>query len=164
VAAAWGCRILYDNYIRGQLPTELGMLTRLTSLCVHRPHSLRLDACTVTGPGCGLSATAMWGCRSLGDNGFTGTLPTELGTMDALYDLCVRHPHSLRLDACAVTGLWAECGGVGVQGFRRPLPPNPQPYRGTAAHRAGHHGRAELPVRAPPSPAASGRVHRHRVV
>ena len=59
----------------------------------------------------------MWGCRSLSSNGFTGTLPTELGTMDALYSLCVRHPHPPRLDVCAVTGLWAERGGdVGVQG------------------------------------------------
>ena len=38
------------------------------------------------------------------DNGLTGTLPTELGTMDALTNLYVRRPHPPRL-ACAVTGL-----------------------------------------------------------
>jgi hypothetical protein len=31
--------------------------------------------------------------------------------MDALRQLCVRHPHPSRLDACTVTGVWAECGG-----------------------------------------------------
>jgi hypothetical protein len=49
-------------------------------------------------------------CRALSSNSFTGPLPTELGTMDALTSLCVR-PHPPRLHACAVTGLWA----VGAQ-------------------------------------------------
>jgi hypothetical protein len=59
----------------------------------------------------------MWGCRGLSYNSFTGPLPTELGTLTALNGLCVRRPHPPRLDACAVTGLWAERGGdVGMQG------------------------------------------------
>ena len=45
------------------------------------------------------------------DNGLTGTLPTELGTLTALTLLCVHRPHPPRLHACAVTGLWA----VGAQ-------------------------------------------------
>jgi Fe-S-cluster-containing dehydrogenase component len=61
----------------------------------------------------------MWVCRYLHYNSFTGPLPTELGTMDALRILCVRHPHPPCLDACAVTGLWAEYGDVGVQVSRR---------------------------------------------
>jgi hypothetical protein len=79
----------------------------LTGLCVHRPHPPCLDACAVTG----LWAEYGGGvgeCRYLYQNSFTGTLPTELGTMDALAILCVRRPHPPRLDACAVTGLWAE--------------------------------------------------------
>jgi hypothetical protein len=31
-------------------------------------------------------------CRSLNDNRLTGPLPTELGTMDAVQNLCVRRP------------------------------------------------------------------------
>jgi hypothetical protein len=50
-----------------------------------------------------------WACRYLFNNGFTYLLPTELGTMDTLFELCVRRPHSLRLDACTVTGLWELC-------------------------------------------------------
>jgi hypothetical protein len=77
----------------------------LRILCVHRPHPQRLDACDVTGlwaeRGGGL------GCRDLNNNGgylnnnngLTGTLPTELGTMDALTNLCVHRPHPPRLDA-----------------------------------------------------------------
>jgi hypothetical protein len=58
-----------------------------------------------------------WVRRSLSSNGFTGTLPTELGTLTKLYSLCVHRPYTPRLDACAVTGLWAERGGgEGVQG------------------------------------------------
>jgi hypothetical protein len=50
-------------------------------------------------------------CRSLSSNSLTpGTLPTELGTLDALTFLCVCRPHPPCLDVCAVTGLWAECG------------------------------------------------------
>jgi hypothetical protein len=58
----------------------------------------------------------LWGCRDLNHNRFTGTLPTELGTMDALTYLCVHRPHPPRLDACAVTGLWAERRWGGVAG------------------------------------------------
>jgi Fe-S-cluster-containing dehydrogenase component len=82
----------------------------LIQLCVHRPHTPRLDVCAVTG------LWAEWGgvvgCRYLDNNVITGTLPTELGTMDALNRLCVHRPHTPRLDVCAVTGLWAEWGGV----------------------------------------------------
>jgi hypothetical protein len=39
------------------------------------------------------------GCRKLDGNGLTGPLPTELGNMEALRQLCVRRPHSPRLDA-----------------------------------------------------------------
>ena len=53
-----------------------------------------------------------WGSRRLYSNGLTGTLPTELGTLTALTYLCVHRPHPPCLDACAVTGLWAERGGV----------------------------------------------------
>jgi hypothetical protein len=61
---------------------------------------------------------AVGGYRQLQVNRLTGTLPTELGNMDALKDLCVRHPHPPRLDARAVIGLWAECGGdVGCAGI-----------------------------------------------
>ena len=42
---------------------------------------------------CGLSVAAAWGCRGLDVNSLTGALPTELGTMDALLNLCVRNPH-----------------------------------------------------------------------
>jgi hypothetical protein len=102
------------------------------------------------------AVTGLWaecggdvGCRWLHNNDLTGTLPTELGTMDALTSLCVRCPHPPRLDACAVTGLWAEHGGgVGEQEARR------QRSHGDGADRAGHHGRAEIPVRALPSPTA----------
>jgi hypothetical protein len=65
----------------------------------------------------------------------------------------------LRLDACAVTGLWAECGGgVGEQGSSRPR------SHGVFSHRAGHADCADHAVRAPPSPTAFGRVRRHRAV
>jgi hypothetical protein len=50
----------------------------------------------------------MWVRRSLHYNVLTGPLPTELGTLTALTYLCVHRPHPPRLDACAVTGLWAE--------------------------------------------------------
>ena len=96
-------------------------------------------------------------CRTLSSNGITGTLPTELATMDALRSLCVHNPHPPRLDACVVTGLWTECGGdVQVAILER--------YHGDAADRAGHHGRADQPVRAPPSPTTPGRVRRCRDV
>ena len=103
-------RNIFTNSWTGPLPTELGTMDALTGLCVHRPHPPRLDVCAVTG---------MWaehggdvvGCRDIASNGFTGTLPTELGTMDALIGLCVHRPHPPRLDACAVTGLCVERGG-----------------------------------------------------
>ena len=102
----WVCRELYLNTLTGPLPTELGTMDALTYLCVRHPHPPRLDVCVVTG------LWAEYGvdvgmCRWLPNNSFTGPLPTELGTMDALRQLCVRRPHPPRLDACAVTGLWA---------------------------------------------------------
>jgi hypothetical protein len=169
---AWGCRSLHNNGFTGTLPTELGTLTALTHLCVHRPHPPCLDACAITGlwlsvawgagiytttiirghclqswatwlrwapcacavlshrawtcalsPGCGLSVAA-WGCRYLFDNDLT--LPTELGTMDTLGDLCVRCPHPPCLDACAITGLWLRvawgCRRLYNNGFMGTLP------------------------------------------
>ena len=47
-------------------------------------------------------------CRYLRWNSFTGPLPTELGTMDALTHLCVRRPYPQRLDARVVIGFWAH--------------------------------------------------------
>jgi hypothetical protein len=61
----------------------------------------------------------MWGCRYLDGNSLTGPLPTELGTMDALYYLCVHHPHPPRLDACAVigsVGCWSQSSNSGDDG------------------------------------------------
>jgi hypothetical protein len=128
-------------------------------------HLSRLDACSVAG---------LWAerggyveeCRALPVFGLTGTLPTELGTLTALTYLCVRCPRPPRLHACAVTGLWTECGGdVGVQGStRQPSRGHTQRSRGHTAHRAGHADCADLPVRAPPSPTAPGSVRRYRVV
>jgi hypothetical protein len=95
-----------QNGLTGTLPTELGNLDVLEWLCVRNPHR-RMDACANTGVwaerggGCA--------CRHLAVNGLTGTLPTELGNLDVLGYLCVRHPHR-RMDACAVTGSWAERG------------------------------------------------------
>ena len=91
MAVAWGCRGLYTNDLTGPLPTELATLTALTRLCVRCPHPPRLDACAVTG------LWAEYGgdvgvCRWLSQNRFTGPLPTELGAMDALINLCVRRP------------------------------------------------------------------------
>jgi hypothetical protein len=85
------CRHLYNNGFTETLATELGTMDALTTLCVLRPHPPRLDVCAVTG---------LWAerggdvgvCRWLFYNSFTGTLPTELGTMDALINLCVRRP------------------------------------------------------------------------
>jgi hypothetical protein len=105
----WVCRGLGSNSLTGPLPTELGMLTALTNLCVRRPHPPRLDACAVTGLWAEYGGGS--GCRFLSYNSLTGTLPTELGAMDALTWLYVRHPHPPRPDACTVTGLWAEYGG-----------------------------------------------------
>jgi hypothetical protein len=105
----WVCRGLGSNSLTGPLPTELGMLTALTNLCVRRPHPPRLDACAVTGLWAEYGGGS--GCRFLSYNSLTGTLPTELGAMDALTSLYVRHPHPPRPDACTVTGLWAEYGG-----------------------------------------------------
>jgi hypothetical protein len=88
-----------------------------------------------------------------------GPLPTELGAMNALRNLYVRHPHPPRLDACAVTGWCAECGGgVGAQVSTQ------QHFHGPASYRARHADCADPSVRAPPSPTAPGRVHRHRAV
>ena len=101
----WWCRDVSSNSLTGPLPTELGTLTALTELCVRHPHPPCLDACAVTG--LWAERGAMWVCRWLNNNDLTGTLPTELGTMDALTSLCVRHPLPPRLDACAVTGFWA---------------------------------------------------------
>jgi hypothetical protein len=88
------CRYLHYNSFTGPLPTELGNLDALETLCVRRPHPPRLDACAVTGVwaerGGGL------GCRMLHANSFTGPLPTELGTMDALAYLYVHRPHPRR--------------------------------------------------------------------
>jgi hypothetical protein len=96
------CRWLDDKDLTGTLPTELGNLTALTFLCVCRPHPSRLDACAFTGlwAECGGDV----GCRYLFSNGLTGTLPTELGNLDALTWLCVRRPHPSRLDVCDFTG------------------------------------------------------------
>jgi hypothetical protein len=61
----------------------------------------------------------MWVCRSLSYNSFTGTLPTELGTMDALAILCVRRPHPPRPDVCAVigsVGCWSQSSNSGDDG------------------------------------------------
>ena len=49
VGEAWGCRWLEENDLTGPMPTELGTMDALTSLCVHRPHPPCLDACSVTG-------------------------------------------------------------------------------------------------------------------
>jgi hypothetical protein len=65
----------------------------------------------VPSPGCGLSVAVGWVRRSLSYNGFTGPLPTELGTLTALTELCVHRPHPPRPVACAVTGLRTERGG-----------------------------------------------------
>jgi hypothetical protein len=139
------CRYLYDNDFTGPLPTELGTLDALQQLCVRLPHPPRLHACAVTG----LSAAVALGCRFLSTNSITGTLPTELGKLTAVANLCVRRPHPPCLDTCAVTGLWAERGGgVGMQGAGR------EQSHGGTAHRAGHYGRAAQPVRAQPSPTA----------
>ena len=43
------CRDLEDNGFMGPLPSELGNLDVLNSLCVHRHRPPRLDACAVTG-------------------------------------------------------------------------------------------------------------------
>jgi hypothetical protein len=107
----WECRGLFNNRLTGTLPTELGTMDALTSLCVHRPHPPRLDVCAVTG---------MWaehggdvvGCRDISSNGFTGTLPTELGTMDALIYLCVHRPHPPSLPGCGLRELSGQ-----IQGF-----------------------------------------------
>jgi hypothetical protein len=95
-----GCRDLREMVLMGTLPTELGLLTALRWLCVRRPHPPCLDTCAVTG---------LWaergggvGCRVLINDGLTGTMPTELGLLNAVYWLCVRRPHPPRLDACAV--------------------------------------------------------------
>jgi hypothetical protein len=119
-AATWVYRALRSNYLTGTLPTELGTMTGAHAsgwVCVRRPHPPRLDVCAVTG---------LWAerggyveeCRELNNNGFAGTLPTELGTMDALLGLWVPSPHPPRLHACAVIGLWAErgVGDVGCAG------------------------------------------------
>jgi hypothetical protein len=45
-------------------------------------------------------------CRGLSEISLTGTVPTELGTMDALTYLCVRRPRPRRLDACAIIRFW----------------------------------------------------------
>jgi hypothetical protein len=87
----------------------------------------------------------MWG-RYLNSNELTGTLPSELGTMDALVFLCVRHPRPPRLNACVVTGLRAERGGVWMQVAGR------EQSHGGTAHRAWHHERADPLVRALPLP------------
>jgi Fe-S-cluster-containing dehydrogenase component len=84
----------------------------LRYLYVRRLHPPCLDACTVTGLWAELGGVV--GCRYLYTNDLTGLLPTELGTMDALIFLCVHCLHPPRLDACAVTGLWAEHGGGGL--------------------------------------------------
>ena len=73
----------------------------------------------------------------------TGTLPTELGTLTALTWMCVRHPPPLPE---RVRCHRAERGGVEVQVAIR------SHSHGDTAHRAGHHERAEIAVRAPPSP------------
>jgi hypothetical protein len=93
-AVAWGCR---GAGVQGP-----------TCACAALTHRAWTRA---PSPDCGLSAAAAWGCRGLEVNSLTGTLPTELGTMDALTSLCVRCPHPPCLDACTVTGLWAERGG-----------------------------------------------------
>jgi hypothetical protein len=65
-----------------------------------------------------LSAAAACGCRVLDEQGLTGTVPTEVGTLTALTQLCVLRPLPPRLDACAVgegCGLSvAVCGGAGI--------------------------------------------------
>jgi hypothetical protein len=105
----WWYRSLYRSldsdsggFLTGSLPTELGTLTALGELYVHCPLPPRLDACIT-----GLWAERRWcvRCRDLNNNGFTGTLPTELGNLDTLAVLCVHRPHTPRLDVCAVTGL-----------------------------------------------------------
>jgi hypothetical protein len=98
-AAAWGCRRFDRNGLTGPLPTQLGTLTAVIWLCVRRPHH-RAWTCAPS-PGCGLSAAVVWGSRHLYSNSFTGPLPTELGAMDALINLCVHRPHPPCLDACA---------------------------------------------------------------
>jgi hypothetical protein len=79
------CRQIPSNSFTGTLPTELGTMDALTWLYVCRPHPPHLDACAVTG------LWAEWGggvgCRSLSYNGFTGTMPTELGRLTSLRTL-----------------------------------------------------------------------------
>jgi hypothetical protein len=48
-AVARGCRALSENNLTGTVPTQLGMLTALTFLCVRLPHQPRLHECAVTG-------------------------------------------------------------------------------------------------------------------
>jgi hypothetical protein len=149
-----GSRVLDRNGLMGTVPTELGNMEALGTMCVRRPHPSRAD--TVPSPGCGLSAAVGWGCRDLWLNGLTGTLPTELGTLIALTYLCVCRPHRVWTRA-PVTGLCAERRrGVQVSIL--------QQSHGDASNRAGHADCADPPVRATPSPTVPGRVRRHRVV
>jgi hypothetical protein len=94
------------------VPTELGTINVLAELCVRRPHPPRLDVCTATGlwAECGGGVRV---CRALSTNNLTGPVPSELGNLDAMSYLCVRHLTHRAWTRAPSPGLWAERGGGG---------------------------------------------------
>jgi hypothetical protein len=107
-----GCRELDGSGLGGTVPTEIGTLTAMTELCVAPP----LAWVGAPSPGGGLSEAA-WGgvCRELSNNKLTGTLPTEIGQLTLLTDLCVHRP-SREQTACGqlsrqVAGHWERAEG-----------------------------------------------------
>ena len=96
--------MLSYNGLAGTLPTELGTLTALTVMCVHRPHPPRLDACTAV-VGLWAECGGMGESRDIEENSLTSTVPTELGSLTALRRLCVPSPTvSGRVRRCRCVG------------------------------------------------------------
>ena len=95
-------------------------------------------------------------CRDLYNNGLTGTLPTELGNMDALQYLCVPLTHRACTRACASSS--CELSAAAAWGYRDL---NESSLTGTLPTELGTLAAlAFLCVKALPPP----RLHRRRIV